>query len=125
MKYLLDSHTFLWWVLDAPQLSPRARGIVADETNDILISAVTIYELLFKAGRDRLPLAPDKLKQAIDACGFPVVPVTRDHCEAAALFDWEHGDPWDRILAVQTLAESCILVSVDEAFDAIDLQRVW
>lgn len=47
------------------------------------------------------------------------------HMNAGALLDWDHRDPWDRLLAAQARLEGCALVSKDEAFDTIGLKRIW
>ena len=59
----------------------------------MLVSAVGYYELLFKAGRGRLPTSLKDLQMALDNCGFATLPVTVAHAESAAELDWQHGDP--------------------------------
>ncbi len=125
MKLLLDSHTLFWWLLDSPQLSPAAKAAIADEANEVLASAVNVYELLFKAGRGRLPVARDALEQALQSSGLPTLNITPAHAARAAKLAWDHGDPWDRLLAAQAQAEPAQLVSKDEAFDAVNISRLW
>lgn len=90
-----------------------------------MISPVSIYELLFKAARGRLPTIRNALETAIQESGFPVLAITAPHAKRAAKLDWAHGDPWDRILGAQAQIEAACLVSRDTAFDRIAISRVW
>ena len=56
MKALLDTHTFLWWNLDDPQLSATARAIIGDGKNEIFVSAASAWEIAIKYGKGRLAL---------------------------------------------------------------------
>ena len=72
-----------------------------------------------------LPAPREALEQALQASGLPALSITPFHAVRAAKLDWDHGDPWDRILAAQTQIEKAQLVSKDEAFDAISIPRLW
>ena len=61
MRLLADSHVVFWWLLDAPQLSTKARSALSDPGNDILVSAVTLYELPLKQRAGKLPGDPEQL----------------------------------------------------------------
>ena len=91
----------------------------------MIISPASIYQLLFKAGRGRLPTTREALEPALRSCGFPILAINALHAERAAKLDWPHGDPWDRILAAQAQIEGAGLVSRDPAFDRIAIERVW
>lgn len=123
--YLLDSHILYWALRDLPELPAKAREIIQAPENDLLVSSISFYELMFKAKRGRIHTSMLFAPEASRRAGFSILDVSETHFKQAAVLDWIHGDPFDRILAAQAIAENCSLVSVDEAFDAIDLQRVW
>ncbi len=125
MKLLLDSHAVYWWTIGSPRLSPNARSLIEDKRNAVLVSAVSFYELDNKMRLKKLDLKPQELRAAITSSGFQTLAVTDLHAELAAAFDWEHQDPWDRILAAQTRLEHCTLISTDVVFDAVLQERVW
>lgn len=54
MRALLDTHAFLWWIADDPRLSPAARQLIADGTNEVLFSVVSAGEIVVKAGAGRM-----------------------------------------------------------------------
>ncbi|MEJ5083674.1 MULTISPECIES: type II toxin-antitoxin system VapC family toxin [unclassified Ochrobactrum] len=125
MKILLDSHAVYWWTIGSDRLSPTARSLIEDKANAILVSAVTFYELDNKMRLNKLDLKPQELRAAVTESGLQTLAITDLHAELAANFDWEHRDPWDRILAAQTRLEHCTFISTDLAFDAVLHERVW
>lgn len=125
MRLLLDSHAVYWWVAGSRRLSATARGLILDRENAVLVSAVSIYELEWKAQRARIALPPQELRAALRRNAVEDLPITHEHAEYAAQLDWDHRDPWDRLLAAQARLENCALVSVDEVFNAIGVDRLW
>ncbi|WEZ85413.1 type II toxin-antitoxin system VapC family toxin (plasmid) [Rhizobium sp. 32-5/1] len=125
MKVLLDSHAVYWWTIGSDRLSTKARTLIEDKANAIIVSAVTFYELDNKMRLNKLDLKPQELRAAVTESGLQILAITDLHAELAASFDWDHRDPWDRILAAQARLEHCTFVSADQAFDAILHERVW
>lgn len=125
MKLLLDSHAVYWWTIGSARLSPNARSLIEDKRNTVLVSAVSFYELDNKMRLKKLDLKPQELRAAITSSGIQTLAISDLHAELAAAFDWEHRDPWDRMLAAQTRLEHCALISTDVVFDAVLQERVW
>jgi PIN domain nuclease of toxin-antitoxin system len=125
VKILLDSHAVYWWTIGSDRLSTRARLLIGDKANVILVSAVSFYELDNKMRLKKLDLKPQELRAAVTASGLQTLAIGDLHAELAAAFDWEHRDPWDRILAAQARLEHCAFVSTDVVFDAVLHERVW
>lgn len=125
MKVLLDSHAIYWWAIGSERLSARARALIEDKTNVVLVSAVSFYELDNKMRLNKLDLKPQELRAAVTASGLQTLAITDLHAELAASFDWDHRDPWDRILAAQTRLEHCVLISTDVVFDTVLHERIW
>ena len=125
MRLLLDSHAVYWWVAGSSRLTATARGLIVDRENAVLVSTVSIYELEYKARRGRLALPSQELRAALRRNAVEDLAITHDHADYAAQLDWDHRDPWDRLLAAQARLENCSLVSVDEVFDAIGVDRQW
>ena len=125
MKLLLDSHAVYWWLTGSERLSAAARALVLDRSNTVLVSAVSIYEIELKAVRRRVNLPPGELRAALRRNAVEELTVSHDHAEHAAHLDWDHRDPWDRMLAAQSRLENCALVSVDVVFDGTGIDRRW
>ncbi|MEY9102759.1 type II toxin-antitoxin system VapC family toxin [Sinorhizobium fredii] len=125
MKVLLDSHAVYWWTIGSDRLSATARLLIEDKANTILVSAVSFYELANKMRLKKLDLKPQELRAAVSDSGLQTLAINDLHAELAAAFEWDHRDPWERILAAQARLEHCAFVSVDGAFDAVLHERVW
>ena len=125
MRLLLDSRAIYWWMAGSERLSRQARELILDTDNELMVSAVSIYEIELKAKRGRVDLPPQELRAALRRNAVRDLAVTHEHAEYAACLDWDHRDPWDRLLAAQARLESCALVSTDEVFDGIGVDRHW
>ncbi len=125
MKLLLDSHTYLWWLADRPELSPAARAAVADPANMVLVSAATIWEIEIKRALGRLEAGSSDLVAEIEANRFGELPVTGRHAAAAARLPRHHNDPFDRMLIAQSQVEGLACVTRDPAFEAYGVPCLW
>lgn len=128
MRALLDTHTFLWAMLDDPRLSPRARDAIEDGQNDIVVSAVTGFEIALKQQLGRLTLpspAPEFLPARMTAFGFESLAVDMVHALRAATLPPIHRDPWDRILVAQAQTEGLAIVTADPAIARYDVPVLW
>ena len=117
MILLLDAHAVLWWLADDPTLDPAARSAIADPTNDVLVSAASIWEIEIKRALGKLE-APTGLVTAVEDAGFDVLPITGPDAERAGTLPPHHRDPFDRMLVAQADRVGAIVVSRDAAFVA-------
>ena len=115
MILLLDAHAVLWWLADDAALDPVARSAIADPTNDVLVSAASIWEIEIKRALGKLD-APSGLVTAVEAAGFDVLPITGHDAEKAGSLPAHHRDPFDRMLVAQADRVGAIVVSRDTAF---------
>ena len=112
MRLLLDTHAFLWWLIDAPRLADTARAAIANASNDIFVSAITGWEIAVKRAKGAMT-APDNLSAIVEEKGFVHLPLTFHHAEQAGKLPMLHRDPFDRFLIAQAQAEGLILVTRD------------
>lgn len=128
MDLLLDTHTFLWFVWDAPDLSPDALQLIEDPANRKRLSIASCWELAIKAGLGKikfdLPVG-DFLNREILLNHFDLLPVELAHVARVEVLPPHHKDPFDRLLAAQALSEDLRLVSADNIFDLYGVQRNW
>ena len=128
MRFLLDTHTFLWWITDDPHLSKVAREVISDPENDIFLSAASGWEMAIKTQLGKLQL-PDHFEQFIADQLFQnsitPLPVMMSHALRVKELPLHHRDPFDRILVVQSQMEKIPLVTIDPAFAAYDVEIVW
>lgn len=128
MKLLLDTHTLLWWWINDAQLSPKAKRAITSETNEILVSAASAWEIAIKSRLGKLtigPMALARFAELTTADGFHHLPMSWQHCVHAGGLPLDHRDPFDRMLAAQSALEGASLVTKDEAFAAFGTRVLW
>jgi PIN domain nuclease of toxin-antitoxin system len=128
LRALLDSHTLLWWILDDPSLTRRARETIADANNLMIVSAASAWELAIKFRMGKLPRAVDlvsNFSSEVDQEGFQLLPISADHGIRAGLLPGLHKDPFDRMLIAQAQAENLPVISNDRVFESHGVRRVW
>jgi len=128
MGLLLDTHVLLWWWTDDAQLPASARRMLLDETNDILVSAASAWEIATKVRLGKLAGVPgilDRFSELIKADGFAPLPITHVHALRAGGFSQPHRDPFDRMLAAQSELETVPLLTRDPVFRQFSIETAW
>jgi PIN domain nuclease of toxin-antitoxin system len=128
MNVILDTHAFLWFVLDDPQLSASAKTLIEDPANDVFISPASYWEIAIKVRLGKLDLhAPydDFMYRGIVGNDFAILPIELKHTSVLTTLPFYHKDPFDRLLVVQAKVENMAIVSADNALDAYGVQRSW
>ena len=125
MNLLLDTHVFLWWIDDAPELGPAARDAIADPQALVLISAASAWEIAVKAALGRISIHRDDVLGAIHDSGFTELPVRAEHGLTAGALPPHHRDPFDRMLVAQAHVERLTLVTRDRRIEPYDVQVLW
>jgi PIN domain nuclease of toxin-antitoxin system len=128
MKYLLDTHTFIWYILNNPKLSEKAVDIISNMNNEIYFSAVSGWEMIIKAkiGKLQLPDQPaafiiDQIKEN----GFTVLPVFLNHSMNLYKLPDYHKDPFDRMLISQATTENIPIITIDKLFQDYPVKCIW
>jgi PIN domain nuclease of toxin-antitoxin system len=128
MRLLLDTHTLIWWLATHPNLSVVARDAIADDTNEVHVSAVSAWEIATKHRIGKLPgvgfLVSDMAGVMADQ-GFLGLPVSVQHGLKAGDLPGPHRDPFDRMLIAQAMAENLVLLSNETIFDRYGVKRLW
>jgi PIN domain nuclease of toxin-antitoxin system len=120
MRILVDSHVALWWLDDPARLSRAAHDAIADPGNEVFLSAASVWELALKITRGKLVM-PDGFVDVLAEDGFESLPVAAVHALAAAQLPAHHGDPFDRMLVAQALAEGLVLATRDRILAHYDV----
>jgi PIN domain nuclease of toxin-antitoxin system len=128
VRILLDTHAFLWLVMDDSKLSDRARSIFLDADSELLISAVTGFEIAIKYALGKLELAEpprDFMENRIRNNALTQLPISLSHTYRLSHLPLHHRDPFDRLLISQALEEDIPVLSADSAFGFYDAEVIW
>ncbi|MEO0376074.1 MAG: type II toxin-antitoxin system VapC family toxin [Cyanobacteria bacterium P01_A01_bin.17] len=128
MRLLLDTHAFLWFVLDSPQMSQDALQLIQNPVHDIYISPVSYWEIAIKVslGKYEIPGSfQDWMEHQLRVNSFDSLPITVAHAAMVSTLPFHHRDPFDRLLCAQTLVEKIPIISTDDVFDLYGVERQW
>ncbi len=128
MKVLLDTCTFLWIVIDAPELSDRAREVYRSSENDVFLSSVSTWEITVKHGLGRLPLpeVPETYVPALrQRHGIASLALSEEATLHLGRLPALHRDPFDRMLVCQAIVEGMVLLTPDEAITRYAIRSIW
>jgi PIN domain nuclease of toxin-antitoxin system len=128
VSHLLDTHALLWWLFDDPRISKKAAAVLRDPGRRVLVSSASAWEIAIKHHLGRLdsvtPLLND-FSGWIAKAGFTELAVTCAHAVRAGSWDAAHKDPFDRMLAAQSVVDGLRLVSRDPIFADFGLEPLW
>ena len=128
VTYLLDTHTFLWCLLDPSKIPSRVRGLITNRNHQVLVSSVSAWEIATKFRLGRLPLAKEVATDIagwVSRLGFAELPVTIMHAQLAGSFPQAHRDPFDRMLAAQSVVEHLPIVGCDRELAVFGASLLW
>jgi PIN domain nuclease of toxin-antitoxin system len=128
VKLLLDTHALLWWAFGSKELSRRANALLEDRSNTVLVSAASAWEIATKFRLGRMPEAEVLVQDMpgwFERAGLVELPITVAHAQRAGALSSQHRDPFDRMLAAQSLLENVPIVGRDEALADFGVQLLW
>ena len=125
MRLLIDTQILLWLLVASPRLTSDVYTALADRQNRVYLSAASTWELAIKVSLGKLDI-PRNLAQwlppELDAGGIRLLPVELDHALGVEHLPRHHGDPFDRLLIAQAIAEDLTIVTSDRAFGRYDVR---
>jgi PIN domain nuclease of toxin-antitoxin system len=128
VKYLLDTHAFLWLAADPDKLSETVRDIVIQSENELLLSAASGWEcaLLWKLNRIELPEEPAFfIPQVIQALSLTPMAIGFESAISAATLPLIHRDPFDRLLVAAAIKEKVPIIGKDKIMTDYGVELVW
>lgn len=113
MRLLLDTHVPIWWNSQSPELPASFARSIREPRNAVFVSAATVWEIVLKQRLGKLRFTGDVIG-AVRGFRFDFLPITEVHAQALGTLPPLHGDPFDRMLVVQSHEEDLVLLTVDE-----------
>jgi PIN domain nuclease of toxin-antitoxin system len=126
VRQLLDTHTFLWFVMGNPRITTKLRAQIEDNEN--LISIVSVWEIAIKYSIGKLNLElpfNDFIDQQIIPNGIQLLDIKLEHLKVFATLPLHHRDPFDRLIIAQAMVEDIVLISADSVFSLYPVQIMW
>jgi PIN domain nuclease of toxin-antitoxin system len=128
MKVLLDTHAFLWYLLGNPNLSLKSKNII-DTKENLYFSIVSLWEIAIKINTGKLQIYRpiEDLSKELQYNNVQILPILAQDIELYSTLNFpsNHRDPFDRMLIVQAINLSLVVMNTDIKFDAYPIQRLW
>ena len=113
MRLLLDTHALLWSLNSDKRLGPTARSLLADRTNDVIVSIASLWEIALKTQSGKLSADIQGISGTLRRNGVTLLEVSVAHLVALTTLPRHHKDPFDHLLIAQAIAEGATLMSED------------
>lgn len=127
MNFLLDTHTFLWFINGDLELTHEARTLIEKPDNTKFISIATFWEIAIKIsiGKLQLDMPFEELETHVSKNGFQLLPITFRHTAQLINLPLHHKDPFDRILISQASCDKLSIIGKDPYFANYDVAMSW
>jgi PIN domain nuclease of toxin-antitoxin system len=128
LRILLDTHSWLWMRAEPERLAESSRRLLRDPANELLLSAVSAWEMAIKfaTGKLQLPQPPAVfLAQRMAEDRLGALPILHAHALRAGELPPHHRDPFDRLLIAQAQIEGLTVLTADRAFAKYDVRVHW
>ena len=128
MKYLLDTQVWLWGLAESERIQTKARRLIAEGREELYLSAASSWEISIKWALGKLPLPepPARLvPKTLTAQGVRPLSISHAHALGVGQLPLHHSDPFDRLLIAQAQAETMVILTADQAFQAYDVELLW
>ncbi|MCT8535199.1 type II toxin-antitoxin system VapC family toxin [Glaesserella parasuis] len=127
-RYLLDTHTLIWWWAEPEKLSPKVIQAISNPSSEVYVSSATIWEIATKYRKGKLTQVEgifNHYVKLLEDDDFTALDITLSHAAIAGLFSQQHQDPFDRMSAAQSILENLTLISCDSALSQFPVQIYW
>jgi len=121
MRYLIDTHIFLWWLNGDKKINDSLQRILENPQSQIYVSVATLWEISIKHALGKLSLKTT-LSEMISVSGFELLSITGVHVLELERLPLLHNDPFDRMLIAQTKAEHFIFITADAKIRRYDIR---
>ena len=127
MKYILDTHTLIWFLQGNEALSKKARSIIEDTDSQKYVSIASIWEIAIKVSLKKLVLAKslDDFLFDLSQTKITVLLIKIPHALRVSKLDFFHRDPFDRLIIAQSIEENFEVLTRDSDFSSYGIVTRW
>ena len=128
MRVLVDTHTLIWDLEANPRSSRKAIEFLRSDEHELVFSLVSLWEIAIKIKTGKLNTIGSSvayIRDQMDAYSMQFLPIRYEHILQLEALPAHHGDPFDRLLIAQAIAESLPILTHDEKFSLYPVKLIW
>jgi PIN domain nuclease of toxin-antitoxin system len=128
MKVLVDTHTFIWALLQDHRLSPKSKQVLSSDDSELYFSLASLWEIAIKIKLGKLNAIGSSvayIRDEMEAYGIQLLPIRYEHILQLEALPVHHSDPFDRLLIAQAITESLPILTADEKFGPYPIRTIW
>jgi PIN domain nuclease of toxin-antitoxin system len=128
MRVLVDTHTLIWDLEANPRSSRKAIEFLRSDEHELVFSLVCLWEIAIKIKTGKLNTIGSSvayIRDQMDAYSMQLLPIRYEHILQLEALPAHHGDPFDRLLIAQAIAESLPILTHDEKFSLYPVKLIW
>jgi len=128
MRVLVDTHTFIWDLLDDPRSSRLARQVLKSSEHELVFSLVSLWEIAIKIRIGKLNAIGSSvayIRDEMDAYGMELLPIRYEHILQLETLPPHHREPFDRLLIAQAISESLPILTEDAKIKLYPVKVLW
>ena len=127
MNYLIDTHTFIWFIEGDDTLSKEAKKEIRHIHNDCYLSIASLWEIAIKSGNGKLKLKVpfNKIADFLSGTNIKLLSIEFRHLQTLLSLELIHRDPFDRIIIAQAVTDDLIILTRDKIFPGYPVKCLW
>ena len=127
MRYLLDTHTLIWYLEDSKSLPKRLKDIIDNPNNSVFVSIVSLWEIVIKQniGRLNLSITVDELFDIIQDKDYVLLPIKQEYLKIYRDLYLHHHCPFDRLLIATAISENLKFITKDKEIRKYYIDWIW
>ncbi len=127
MNYLLDTHTFIWFMEGDETLPENTRNEIIHIKNNCFLSIASVWEIAIKAGNGKLNLKVPfhKIAEYLKNTEIIILPIEHRHLQTLLHLELIHKDPFDRLIIAQAITENYTIISKDKIIPQYTVKSLW
>ena len=127
MRYLLDTHTLIWFFENSSELPHKTKEIILLDSNEKYICSVSLWEIAIKVnlGKLKISFSLEELINDIKIRNFHILQIEDEFLKGLSILPFIHKDPFDRLLIATALAEDLTIITIDENIQKYDVSWIW
>ena len=124
-KYLLDTHTLIWFAENNEKLPQKVAQLILDENNLVFVSIASLWEITIKKSMGKLDIDLYEILDKTIFAEFAIMQVKTEYLKVLVNLPFIHKDPFDRLLVSTAKSENMKILTADENIHKYEVECVW